>query len=233
MTAERGLSVEVRLVPRRAGGRQVDVRFEVAPGVTILFGPSGAGKSTTLAAIAGLVAPTAGRIVLGGRVLFDSEARWDEPPERRRVALVFQSLALFPHLSVEENVAYGLPAGLGRAEQRRRALAWLERMRVAHTVGRRPDTLSGGEAQRVALARALASEPRALLLDEPFSAMDGRLRAQLGEEVRGLVAELAIPTVLVTHDREDALRLGERAVGLEQGRVTGMGTPSEVVGVSR
>jgi molybdate transport system ATP-binding protein len=232
MSSEQGLWVQVRLEPRRAGGQGLEVHFQVPPGITVLFGPSGAGKSTTLSVIAGLVAPTAGRVALGERVLFDSHARVDEPPERRRVALVFQSLALFPHLSVEENVAYGLPGGLPRAERRRRALEWLERMRVAHVVGRRPATLSGGEAQRVALARALASEPQVLLLDEPFSAMDSRLRMGLGEELRSLVAELRLPTVLVTHDREDALRLGERAVGLEQGRVVNTGTPAQVVGLA-
>jgi ABC-type sulfate/molybdate transport systems ATPase subunit len=192
------LSVDV-LVPGR-----LEAAFTAPPGITVLFGPSGAGKSTCLSVIAGLLAPKRGRITLGSELLSAL------PAHRRRVALVFQSLALFPHMSALENVAYG-----ARSEPER----WLERMHVSHVSARRPAQLSGGEAQRVALARALASDPRVLLLDEPFSALDSALRAQLSGELKAVVAELQIPTLLVTHDRADAAALGERTVTLEHGRV--------------
>jgi ABC-type sulfate/molybdate transport systems ATPase subunit len=184
--------------------QRLDAAFTVPAGITVLFGPSGAGKTTCLSVIAGLLAPRRGRVVLNGEDLTRV------PAHRRGVALVFQSLALFPHLTALQNVAYG-----ARNDPRR----WLERMRVNHAADRKPGQLSGGEAQRVALARALASEPKVLLLDEPFSALDSELRAQLGDELKALVGELKIPTVLVTHDRADAAALGERVVVIEAGRV--------------
>lgn len=195
---------------------RLEVRLDFAPGVTVVMGPSGAGKSTLLTTIAGLVTPSQGSVRLGAETLFDGGARIDLPPHRRRVALVFQSLALFPHLRAWENVAYGLPT---RTHPRATALAWLERTRVGHLADRLPASLSGGEAQRVALARALASEPRALLLDEPFSALDVALRAELVAEVRAHVEALRIPALLVTHDSRDAAAMGSRVVLLEKGRV--------------
>ena len=205
-----------------AGGARprVEARFEVPPGITALCGPSGAGKSSCLAAIAGLLRPERGRIAVGERVLFDASAGIDVPSHRRKVGLVFQGLALFPHLSAEENVAYGIDRGLGRGARRERARAWLGRMRVGHVAGRRPATLSGGEAQRVALARALAAEPQVLLLDEPFSALDEALRAELRGEVAALVMSLGLPTILVSHDAGDAAALAGRTVALRQGRMT-------------
>ncbi|MFH0902057.1 MAG: ATP-binding cassette domain-containing protein, partial [Pseudomonadota bacterium] len=152
------LGVDV-LVSGLATGRppRLEARLEVGPGITVLFGPSGAGKSTCLLAVAGLLRPSRGRVVLGRTALFDAEKGIDMPPHRRRVALVFQSLALFPHMTAVENVAFGLPDRTARGERRRLAAVWLERMRVGHLANRRPATFSGGEAQRVALARALAS----------------------------------------------------------------------------
>lgn len=197
----------------------IDVSFEVSSGMTALFGPSGVGKTTLLLAIAGLFRPDAGRIALGEQVLFDSEGGVWLPPERRRTALVFQSLALFPHLSVLDNVRYGLSRALSSQARMERAHRWLTRMHVPHLAARVPATLSGGEAQRVALARALASEPRVLLLDEPFSAMDEELRIHLGEELREVLSEVAIPALLVTHDKRDASRLADRVLRMEQGRV--------------
>jgi molybdate transport system ATP-binding protein len=198
--------------------RRLELRAEFS-GVTVVMGRSGAGKSTLLSCIAGLVKPSRGRISLGGTTLFDAEARVDVPPHLRRVALVFQSLALFPHLTALENVAYGLRG----ADVQARAQAWLERTRVGALGGRKPASLSGGEAQRVALARALASEPRALLLDEPFSALDVALRAELISEVKALVT---VPTLLVTHDERDAASMGSPVVTLspspcEAGRGSG------------
>jgi molybdate transport system ATP-binding protein len=215
------LRVDVRVDAADRGAPRVDACFDVPPGITLLSGPSGAGKSTCLVAIAGLLRANRGRIVLGERVLTDVERSVHVPPQQRRIALVFQSLALFPHMSALQNVAYGLPRGPGatRAERREQAARWLERMRVGHVAERRPTTLSGGEAQRVALARALASEPRALLLDEPFSALDPELRAQLSSEVHALITSLAIPAILVTHDPNDAASLAVPRITLQAGKI--------------
>jgi molybdate transport system ATP-binding protein len=224
LRVEVSVAAEARGLPPR-----LEARFEVPPGITVLFGPSGAGKSTCLAAVAGLLRPHRGRITLGQAVLTDTAAGVHVPPHRRKVALVFQSLALFPHLTVARNVAYAVPPGPARQRQAE-AERWLERMRVGALSARRPATLSGGEAQRVALARALASRPRVLLLDEPFSALDFALRRELGAELAGLVRELSLPTLLVTHDRADALLLGARMVALAGGRMTAQGSPAEVLG---
>jgi molybdate transport system ATP-binding protein len=196
--------------------------LQAPAGITVVSGPSGAGKSTLLLTIAGLIRPRTGRVTLDGEVLFDDATGTFVPPHRRRVALVFQSLALFPHLTAWQNVAYGL-AHLPRALRRERALGWLARTRVADLADRSPGTLSGGEAQRVALARALACEPRALLLDEPFSAMDPALRRELRTELLRLVVELDLPTLLVTHEREDAGSITSRVVELGAGRIVAGG----------
>lgn len=193
---------------------RLDVDLRLGPGLTVVTGPSGAGKSTLLSALAGLLRPRAGRVVLGDEVLVDVDAGVFVPPHRRRVGLVFQSLALFPHLTVLENVAFGVDVGDRQATAR----VWLERMRVGGLAGRAPSTLSGGEAQRVALARALAARPRLLLLDEPFSALDVPLRRALGGELKALVGETGLPTILVTHDAEDAA-LGDRRLRMDAGRV--------------
>jgi molybdate transport system ATP-binding protein len=211
------------------GAFRVDVAFDVPPGVTVLFGPSGSGKSTTLYAIAGIAKPDAGKVALGETVWFDSERAVDAPPEARRVSLVFQSLALFPHLDAQRNVEYGIDRSVTPAERRRQARAMLERMRVGHVADRYPRTFSGGEAQRVALARAFARRPRVVLLDEAFSAMDRDLRYALGADVRAIVGELQIPAVVVTHHRMEARALGERAVALREGRVIAEGPVRDVV----
>lgn len=226
MPPEVALSVTVN----GEGGRTIlDVSLAVGPGITALMGPSGAGKTTLLTTIAGLVRPTQGHIVLDGVTLFESAKDIWIPPHKRRVGLVFQSLALFPHLSAWQNVAYGLP-GPGPSKttppRRERALTWLERTRVAHLADRHPTTLSGGEAQRVAIARALAAEPRVLLLDEPLSALDAALRDELGQVLSELVNALQIPSILVTHDRRDADRVATRTLLLDAGRLIpdGVGT---------
>jgi molybdate transport system ATP-binding protein len=217
------LEVEARL--SRKGEREfsLDVKFRAEPGITIMFGPSGSGKSTTLAVIAGLLKPASGRVALGQEVWFDSARGIDRPIHERSIAFVFQSLALFPHLSAVENVAYGIDRGLERAERRARAMAMLERMKVAHVAGRRPGTLSGGEAQRVALARAFARSPRLVLLDEPFSALDRDLRLALARDVRAYVDEARLPLLQVTHHRNEARAMGDRVVMMEAGRVRGAG----------
>jgi molybdate transport system ATP-binding protein len=195
---------------------EVDLAFE--PGVTLLVGASGAGKSTLLRIVAGLDRPDTGRVALGRRVLH--EGRIDVPAFRRDVAYVFQEYALFPHLDVLDNVGYGLAAhGASRAAQRSAAGAWLERLGIAALATARPRALSGGERQRVALARALAWKPRAVLLDEPFAALDETLRVRVREELRGTLATLDVPVVLVTHDESDIATFGGPIVRLERGQV--------------
>jgi molybdate transport system ATP-binding protein len=224
------LHIDVRVAARRGHAPLVSATFEVPPGVTILFGPSGAGKSTLLAAVAGLLRPEAGRIALGSTRWYDADARIDVPPHRRGVALVFQSLALFPHLNALHNVAYGIDRAVPRRERLDRAEAMLRRMKVGHLIERRPRTFSGGEAQRVALARAFARSPRAVLLDEAFSAMDAPLRAELHAEVRALVAGLGVPTLQVTHDRAEARTMGDRVALLDQGRLRAVGALHDLLG---
>lgn len=212
------LSVRVRVEGETDRPPRLDVDFEGGATVTAIMGPSGAGKTTLLQCIAGVVRPSAGRVVLDGERLFDREARVFVPPHRRRVAMVFQSLALFPHLTVWENVAYGIRGTDARA-RRDLAHAWLERVRASGLADRAPSTLSGGEAQRVALARALASAPRLLLLDEPFSALNQALRVELGALLRELLDEASVPTLLVTHDLADARRMASRILQLDAGRI--------------
>ena len=210
-------------------GFRLDVALAFGPGLSVLFGPSGSGKTTILAAIAGLLRPATGLVRLGNDTLFDAKHGIDLAPNQRRVALVFQSLALFPHLDALGNVAYGVPGKSSKAERRERAHAWLTRMRAAHLAQRFPSSFSGGEAQRVALARALASEPRALLLDEPFSALDHALVRELSTELVEHVDSLSLPVVLVTHDRELARELGREVTLLRAGRVERVGPASEVL----
>lgn len=184
----------------------LDVQFTVAPGITVLQGPSGAGKTTTLEIIAGLFAADFADIRLGKRVLTALK------PEDRNLSLVFQSLALFPHMTARQNVEFAAPAS--------EATRWLETMQVAHLSHRKPASLSGGEAQRVALARAFARRPQVLLLDEPFSALDDRLREALLIEIRAHIERLQVPTILVTHDLRDAAPLAARTVTLSKGSIT-------------
>jgi molybdate transport system ATP-binding protein len=213
---------------RVTNGFALDVAFDVPPGVTVLFGPSGSGKSTTLSAIAGLVRPSAGRISIGDDVWFDSATKTHVAVQRRRVAFVFQSLALFPHMTALENVVYGMDRTLDPPARAKRAAALLDRLRVAHLARRHPRTFSGGEAQRVALARALATSPRVILLDEPFSALDRELRVELIADLRESIRELDVPVLFVTHHRQEARALGERLVVLEAGRVQRVGTVAEL-----
>ncbi len=190
-----------------------DVSLTVAPGETVaILGPSGSGKSTLLKIIAGLEPLDAGRVV------FDSEDITRQSPERRRFALMFQDFALFPHLDVQDNVAFGLvEQGLRKADARIQARAMLERFGLQDFAHARVTQLSGGEQQRVALARALITRPRVLLLDEPFSALDAEMRLQLREEFRGRMAEFNMATVLVTHDEAEARAMGTRGYRVVQG----------------
>lgn len=196
--------------------------------VLALVGPSGAGKSTILRAIAGLHRPETGRIVCAGKVWFDGRAGIHVPPHRRAVGLVFQSYALFPHMTAQANVE----AAMGhrpRAERRRQAVKLFELVRLSGLEGRKPAELSGGQQQRVAVARALAREPAVLLLDEPFSAVDRVTRGKLYRELAELRRLLAIPIILVTHDFDEAARLADKMCLLHHGRVVQTGTPHEIL----
>jgi molybdate transport system ATP-binding protein len=210
----------------------LDVSLTIAPGITILFGPSGAGKSTLLDCLAGLVRPDAGRIAIGEEALFDSAGRANLPPQKRRIAYVFQSLALFPHMSVEENVSYGL-AYLQGQERRARVGEILTAFHVENLKTRKPGEISGGEKQRVALARSLVTFPRLLLLDEPLTGLDAPLKAAIVEDLRAWNAAQRIPILYVTHTREEVDALGERVIALDHGRVVSVGTPQEVLDAPR
>ncbi len=202
------------------------VSFAVARGaVHCLVGPSGCGKTTTLRLIAGLETLQEGRIRIRGRLV--AEPGWSLPPEKRRVGLMFQDFALFPHLTVAENVAFGL-RHLDRAEREQRVRRLLERVDMAAFADRYPYMLSGGEQQRVALARALAPEPDLMLLDEAFSALDTALRTQIREETLTILREAGTSTLLVTHDAEEAIRAGDVIHAMLAGRIVQSGTPSEL-----
>jgi len=190
----------------------------------VLLGPSGCGKTTTLRLIAGLEQPDA-----GGRVLFDGEDVTPQSIETRNVGMVFQSYALFPNMTVAENVGYGLRIRkLPAAEQRARVAEMLAMMRIEALADRHIDQLSGGQRQRVALARALAVRPRALLLDEPLTALDAQLRDALRVEINLLLRRLGITTIYVTHDQTEAMTLGDRIIVMAHGRVAQTGTPREI-----
>lgn len=227
-SASVAVSVRVR---RRLRHFDLDVAFEVAAGdVLVVVGPSGAGKTSILNCVAGLDSPAAGRICLGPQVVFDSDRGIDLRPERRRVGYVFQDYALFPHLTVFGNVAYGLRAGRWPAPQiRSRVAELLGLLRIGELAEAHPGQLSGGEQQRVALARALAAEPQLLLLDEPIGALDSTSRKVVRRELRQLLRRLGITAILVTHDYEDALVLGQRILVMDKGRTSHAGTHEELL----
>ena len=213
-----------------AGGPRIECALELpAEGgsVTVLFGPSGAGKTTILRCVAGLERPDRGTIRFGDEVWFDSQRGIDLPPQRRRAGLLVQDYALFPHLTVAANVAYGLGT-LDAAARRQRVAETLRLLRIEALAERRPSQLSGGEKQRVALGRALAPQPRVLLLDEPLSALDAPTRESLRSELRRLLAGLSRPTLLVTHDRIEALALGDRIAVISEGRLRQVGPIEDV-----
>jgi molybdate transport system ATP-binding protein len=209
--------LEVTLTKRLADFT-LDVAWSAGDGVAGLFGPSGAGKTLTLQCLAGLIRPDAGRIVVGDRVFFDDALGVDLPPQQRRVGYVFQGYALFPHLTVADNVAFGLRAR-PRVERARRVADVVQRLGLGGLERRYPRELSGGERQRVALGRALAIEPALLLLDEPLSALDAPLRRALRDELRALLSEVGTAAVVVTHDFTEAYRLADRIVVYDGGRV--------------
>ena len=209
-------------------GFDLDVAWSAGGGVAVLFGPSGAGKTLTLQCLAGLITPAAGRIVVDGRVFFDGAAGINLPTQARRVGYVFQGYALFPHLTVADNVGFGL-RDRPRAERALRVARVIEQVGLGGLERRYPRELSGGQRQRVALGRALAIEPALLLLDEPLSALDTPLRRALRDELRALLSEVGTAAVVVTHDFTEAYRLGDRIVVYDAGRVVQSAPRSELL----
>ena len=227
------LSARIRKsFPSTERGFSLDVDFSAAPGFTILFGPSGSGKTTLLDCVAGLATPDAGRIAVGERMLFDAGSHISTPVAKRGVGYVLQDLALFPHLTVEQNTEYGL-AHLPRSTRKQRAAVMLQEFRIDHLRQQRPGEISGGERQRVALARALVTDPCVLLLDEPLAALDAATKAKILDDLRRWNQAHRIPILYVTHSREEVIALGERVLVMEQGRIIAQGTPHEVLSAPR
>jgi len=223
------IEIRKRLESDKGGSFTLDVAFTAADGITILFGQSGSGKTTTLRAIAGIVNPDAGRISVGDDVYFDSAAGVNLSIQKRRVGYVFQDYALFPHMTAEQNVAYGIKDnGVQGTSRMERARAMLALFRIEHVSQRFPQYMSGGEQQRTALARALASDPAVVLLDEPLSAVDSETRSLLLDEVILAQERVGIPFIYVTHNTAEAIRLGKHVVVLHEGVVKQTGPPSEV-----
>lgn len=219
------MSFDVDFVKRLHGAKrtfELRIRFTTLAKRTVLYGPSGAGKSLTLQAIAGLQTPDHGRISFGDEVLFDHRSGRDTPARQRRFGYLFQDYALFPKLNVRQNVAFGLsdgwrnpPAEVDADPVRR----WLHAFELTEVADQRPSDLSGGQRQRVALARALVNAPRALLLDEPFSALDPALRGRMRDRLDRLLLDIDLPMLMITHDPDDLARFGEQAFHLEGGRI--------------
>ena len=221
-----------KIVRRMSSSFALDVEFDAPAGFTMLLGPSGSGKTTILNCLAGLLRPDSGLITLGNRVLFDSSSGVDVPVPGRRVGYLFQTLALFPHMTIEQNVHYGiakLPADL----RRERTTALLESFKIAHLANRKPRDTSGGERQRAALARSLVTDPSMLLLDEPLAALDARIKADIFDDLRRWNASHRIPIIYVTHSSQEAFALGERVVAIESGKVIDRGAANEVLRAPR
>ena len=206
----------------------LDAAFEAAPGFTILFGPSGAGKTTLLDCIAGLNRPDSGRVSVGNRVLFDSSQGINVGVAKRAVGYVLQELALFPHLTVAQNVGYGL-SHLSHSERAQRTTTILQTFRIGHLEHRNAREISGGERQRVALARTLIIDPDVLLLDEPLAALDTATKSRILDDLRQWQRTHRLPILYVTHSRDEVFALGERVIVLDAGRIVAEGTPHEVM----
>ncbi|MGJ8545134.1 MAG: ABC transporter ATP-binding protein [Sulfitobacter sp.] len=220
--------LEIRNLSRRFGPRVVvdDVSLSIMPGqVTCLLGPSGCGKSTTLRMIAGVEMQDSGEIYVDGKLICDTKFR--VPPERREIGLMFQDFALFPHLSVADNVGFGLKTGT-REEKRARIEELLGRVDLLRFIDGYPDQLSGGEQQRVALARALAPRPRIMLMDEPFSGLDNRLRDGIRDETLSILKEEDTAVLLVTHEPDEAMRMADEIALMRDGKIVQQGAPYNV-----
>ena len=232
------VEIEKTMGGAMGGGAQcfhLDVAFQSDASRLVLFGPSGAGKSLTLMAIAGLMRPDGGHVRLEGRALFDAKTSVFMKPRDRALGYLFQDYALFPHLTVRQNVAFGLVHGVRNPSKRidrervpvSRVNQWLATFELDTLADRYPDQLSGGQRQRTAFARALVGEPRALLLDEPFAALDGPLRRRLREDLLALQSRLALPMILITHDEGDVEMFGDCVVAIDAGRVVDIANTRE------
>jgi len=222
------MNLSARIQKRLSESFSLDVDLSAAPGITMLFGASGSGKTTLLRCVAGLLHPDAGAIRVGEETVFDSADGVDVPAAQRNVGFVFQNLSLFPHLSVAQNVQYGLHR-LSGEQVRERTERILAAFRISDLLKRKPSEISGGERQRVALARTLVTDPRALLLDEPLAALDRTTQSQIIEDLRAWNASHGIPVLYVTHSRREVFALGERVVVLQEGKILSQGTPREVL----
>lgn len=217
------LELDIRRVFSAPGQQfELDIQLQCSQRQVVLFGPSGAGKSLTLKAIAGLMRPQAGSMRLGGEVVFDASLGIHRPPQQRRLGYVFQDYALFPHLSVRQNIGFGLQRGWFNPPRRERDAEverWMRALRIEHLAQMLPSQLSGGQRQRTALARALVNRPQALLLDEPFAALDHDLRAHLRQELLEVLAATDVPLLLISHDPADVAMFGQQVVELVDGKV--------------
>ena len=219
------LSVHIR---KKLGDFQLAVDLEHPGGITGLLGASGCGKSMTLKAIAGIEKPDEGRIVLDGRVLFDSEKKINLKPQDRKVGYLFQNYALFPNMTVEKNILCGLSAEKNRGMRKKKMEDMLEKMDLSEQRKLYPAQLSGGQQQRIAIARAIVNEPKVLLLDEPLGALDLKLRQDMQYELMRLKEELGITFIYITHDQEEALTMSDKVVVMNQGYIQQMGTPEDI-----
>jgi molybdate transport system ATP-binding protein len=222
------MKLSASIQARLSRGFALDVRLAAPPGITMVFGESGSGKSTLLRCLAGLHRPDAGRIQIGDAIVFDAAQQIDVPTRRRSIGYVFQHLALFPHMTIAENIAFGL-ADVEPADGRARTDAIVQSFRIGHLLGRKPGEISGGERQRTALARSLVTHPRLLLLDEPLSALDHATQSRIIEDLRVWNAAREIPILYVTHSHREVFALGEQVVVLHDGKVLADGRPQDVL----
>jgi molybdate transport system ATP-binding protein len=223
------LTAQIRKrLPAREKDFVLNVDFQAAAGFTILFGASGAGKTTLLDCISGLATPDAGRVAVGDRIVFDLAQQINLAVRKRRIGYLFQDLALFPHMTVEQNVEYGL-THLPRGERAKSVSGILQEFKIAHLAQRSAREISGGEAQRAALARTLVTDPALLLLDEPLAALDAPTKGKIIDDLREWNRAHRIPVLYVTHSREEVFALGERVIVLDCGRIAAQGTPHQVM----
>ena len=211
-----------------SGGFSLDLEFQAASGVTVLFGPSGSGKTLTLDSIAGFVRPNEGRILLDDDILFDGASRVFLPPQQRHCGYVFQNYALFPHMTLRQNLEFAVERR-PRLERHRRVNEMLEQFHLQDAAGRRPHEVSGGQRQRCSIARALIGSPKVLLLDEPAQGLDAPLRAELYTALRQVRADFKTPVLLVTHDLDECFELGEEMLVLREGRIVQSGPPRRIL----
>lgn len=225
MSGGRDLKVQIKV---QRGRFSVDIDAVFHPGITIVFGASGAGKTTLLDSLAGLIAPDNGKIEIGERILFDGVSAQNVTPQQRSVGYLFQTLALFSHMTARQNIEFGLH-GFPKDEQRRRSEAILKTFHISELADRKPEQISGGQRQRVALARALVKDPDFLLLDEPLSGLDAPTKSRIIQDLHEWNRTHGIPILYVTHDQSEAFALGERVLVIEEGRIAASGTPHSVL----